>query len=152
LAEGELLLGGIPGNVGSEVVAAAGEYVGLEVGNVSVEDYDGEETLAFVKDLHLERGRHLGHAAVECGAGAYGLAAEGHLDVHDRVEFGQEVRDNMELVDALHYDLVVHGTPPPVGEVPVDGLVHVTCVICVSSVLTRASFPEAYPCRPRSAA
>lgn len=130
-------LGRVPRDVGCQEVAPALEVVVRHVGNVRVDHHDSEQTLALVEDLHAKRGRDFGHAGVEDGARRHLVAPEGKLDVHGRVEGGQEVGDNVELLDTLGDDLVVHGTPAALGEETVDGLGHVTY-----SYIKNVSVPE----------
>jgi len=139
-------------------VQATAEGVGLDLGHVGVDNDNGEEALALVEDLHAQGRRVLGHGAVEDGARLDLVAAELELDVHDGLKFWQQVRHNVELLDTLHNDLAVHGTPLAVSQVAVDGLVHVAYA-AISRVRPEPrsdkiyrEVPPPYPCRPQSGA
>ena len=106
-------------------VAPLSEAVGVEVGDVSIDNDNGDEALALVEDLHAQARRELADEAVDEGADGDLDTAEEELDVGDGVEFGEEVGDDVELREALEDDFAVVGAPFLVGEVAVDGFVHV---------------------------
>lgn len=107
-------------------VASLGEGVVVRVGDVCVENNEGDEAGSGVEDLHAEAGRVLADEGVDDGAGGDLGVAEVELDVGDGVEFGQDVGDDVELLDALGDEAVVVGAPLALGVVPVDGFVHVS--------------------------
>lgn len=124
-AQGQRSVCGAERNVGSQVVAALGEGVPLRVGNIRVNDDDGDQTLALVKDLHAQPGSVLADEAVDdLSRGDFELA-EVELDVGSGLELGEDVGDDVELLDSLGDEAVVVGAPLLFGVVAVDGLVHV---------------------------
>lgn len=133
---GELVLGLYPAqgqrsvcraerNVGSQVMAALGEGIPLRVGNIRVNDDDGDQTLSLVKDLHAQPGGVLADEAVDDLARGDLELAEVELDVGGWLELGEDVGDDVELLDSLGDEAVVVGAPLLFGVVAVDGLVHV---------------------------
>lgn len=118
-------VGWVEGDVGCEEVAALGEGVLLSVGDIGIEDYDGDEALALVEDLDAEAGGFLADEAVDDLAGGDLELAEVELDVGGGLELGEHVGDDVELVDALGDEAVVVGAPFLLGIVAIDGLVHV---------------------------
>ena len=94
-AERERGLGGGDGHVDGEVVAAAVERIGFEIGHIGIHDDDGDKALAWVEALDAQTRGHLGDAGIENLAGLDLDAAEVQLYVHDRVELGQHIGDNV---------------------------------------------------------
>lgn len=132
-AERQRRVGGPEWDVDGEVVAALGKGVLLRVRDVRVNDDDGDEALAPVKDLHLEAGHVLADEAVDNLARRDLELAEVQLHVGCGLELGHHVGDNVELLDALRDETVVVGAPLALSVVSVDGLVHVTCDLVSSA-------------------
>lgn len=103
-------------------------WVCFWVGNVWVYYYDGEEMFVRVEDLYVEVGGVFGDEWVEDGFGGCFVVVEGYFDVYGWVEFGEDVGDNVELVDMLGDDFVVYGVLFVFGKVVVDGFVYVIWV------------------------
>lgn len=129
------------------------EPIGLDIGYIWIHDRDCNQPWSFVEYLHLYPwwlfrycgcdelawldGYALGSAAVgswENHVAAVGLCAlevEGYICA--QVEARENVRDDVHLADALigYEEFAAWRAPFAVGEVAVDGLVHVACgVVC----------------------
>lgn len=69
-------------------MASLGEGVVVRVGDVCVENNEGDEAGPCIEDLYAEAGRVLADEGVDDGAGGDLGVAEVELDVGDGVEFG----------------------------------------------------------------
>lgn len=102
------------------------EGVGGLVGDVRIHDDDGEESFALVEDLDPQAGWDLAHARVDEFPRLDVAPAEGEADFGNRVEEGENVRDDVHLGDALHDEETAVGAPFAVCVVSVYGAIHVT--------------------------
>ena len=112
-------------------MAAVVEAVGLYVGDIRVDDCDADVALALVVGLNVEVGRDFRDSAVDKLSRLDIARTERDVDIQSRVDGGQDVWYNIHLGDALHDDHTVVLAPLLVGEVAVDGLVHVACNLSV---------------------
>lgn len=125
-AQRERRVGGAEGDVGSQVVASLGEAVAFNVRDVRVHNDDGDQALALVEDLNAQARRILADLAVDNVArGNLGLAKV-KLHVGGWFQLGQNVGNNVELLDSLGDEAVIVRTPFLLGEGTVDRLVHIT--------------------------
>lgn len=113
-------------------MAAVAESVGLDVGDVWIDNGDGDIALALVVGLDVEACWDFRDAAVDEFTGLDGARAKGKADVDNGVDGGQNVGHDVHLGDALHEDEAVILAPLLVGKVAVDGFVHVACKSSVS--------------------
>lgn len=125
--QGNGLGGRVNGDVGGQEMATAGEAILVDDRNIVVYDSHGHKALALIEDLDAQGRRLLRSQAVDDGAGRGLALAERHLDIHNGLELGEEIRDDGELLDTLLDDAVGESTPLLLGQVAVHGLVHVAC-------------------------
>lgn len=101
------------------------EAIGLRVRDVGVHDHDADEPGSFVEDLHVESRGLFADAGLCEGAGLDVVPAEGEGHFGDHVDVGEDVWHDVHLGDALLLDFAPVGAPLLVGEVAVDGAVHI---------------------------
>lgn len=106
-------------------MAAVFEAIGFRVRDVGVYDHDADEPGSFVEDLYVQSGGLLADAGLCEGAGLDVVPAEGEGHFGDHVDVREDVGDDVHLGDALLLDFAPVGAPLLVGEVAVDGAVHV---------------------------
>lgn len=107
-------------------MAAVLEAIGLRVRDIGVHDHDADQSGSFVEDLYVESRGLLADAGFCERAGLDVVPAEGEGYFSDHVDVGKDVRDNVHLRNALLLDFAPVGAPLLVGEMAVDGAVHVT--------------------------
>ena len=120
-------------DVGGEEMAAVVEAVCLDVGHVGVHNGNADVALAFVVGLDVEMGRNFRDSAVDKFTRLDVARTKGERDVEGGIDGGKDVRYDIHLGDALHDDHAVVLAPLFVGEVAVNGLVHVAWIESVMS-------------------
>ena len=124
-SEGERALCGVDWDVDSEEVAAVLESIRLRIGHVRVHNHYADKSGSFVEDLHMQTRWSFADAGVNESARLNVVAAEGDGDFGGHIEVGQDVRDDVHLGDALFLDFATVGAPGLVGEMAVDGSIHI---------------------------
>jgi hypothetical protein len=115
-------------------VAAVVEAVCLDIGHIGVDDGNADVALALVVGLDVEMAGDFGHSAVDKLTRLDVAGTKGKRDVVDRVDGGKDVWYDVHLGETLDDDHAVVFAPLFVGEVAVDGLVHVACPMLVKVI------------------
>lgn len=107
-------------------MAAVVEIIGRQIRDIRIDDHHAHQSFALVERLHTEPGRNLADPGIDKVAGVDFASAEAEVDFGGGVEVGKHVGDDVHLGDTLHEDETSVFAPLAVGEVAVDGAVHVT--------------------------
>ena len=114
-------------HINGQEVAPRPESIVLLVRHVLVYDRDTDQAVPLVEGLYGQPRRYLADAGIDKLAGLDVAPAEAEGDLGGRVEVREHVGDDVHLDDALHEDFAFVLAPFSVGEVAVDGAVHVPC-------------------------
>lgn len=100
--------------------------IGLWIWYIWVDDNYADQPWSFIEDLNIESDWIGAHARVHEGARLDIVSSEGEGDFCDRVDMREEIGNDMHLGNALQLDFTAILAPLFVGEVAIDGTVHVS--------------------------
>ena len=95
------------------------------IGHVRIDDDDADQALARIEDLHAKTGGPLADAGVDQLARLDGAPAEGELDLGDGIDVGQQIGHDGHLRQTLDENPSSIGSPFAVGQISIDGSIHV---------------------------